>query len=81
MSDDRSATTDIDDWRAFLGRFGIPFAEATAPGEAIGFRGDGVATTLEITAKSAEQVVGYTGFAVDIEFDATGRFLRFGIWE
>ncbi len=64
--------SDLDEWKAFLAKFGIPFAiEPKSDGE----------QGLLLEAKSADTVIGYAGFVTSITFNEDGKFLHVGIWE
>jgi hypothetical protein len=68
---DKQTATDLEDWRAFLTRFGVGFKEE--PG-----RGPEMHLTL---TSGATRVTGYNGFFTSIEFDAEGAFIQLGAWE
>lgn len=71
MSADRK-TTDLEDWRAFLTRFGIGFEERREVQQSGVFL---------IMAECSAKVAGYTGFETQVEFSHDGTFVRIGAWE
>lgn len=68
--------TDLDAFRALLTRFGLqPTAEIRSL--------DG-AVEVKLEAQdplNGDKVQGYTGFSMDWQFDATGTFVKVGVWE
>ena len=63
--------TNIQEWRDFLGKFGIKFEEIKRDGK----------TSLMLDADSCPVVTGYFGFSVEVEFDQSGAFVNLWIGE
>ncbi len=71
-------TSDLDDLKALLDRWHVPYDVA----QVVLGRIDKEAPGLELTVRQgSETVTGYTGFITVFDFTPDGRFLRMGAWE
>ena len=66
--------TDIEKLRCLLREFGVGFND-------LQFKFNEVASSVECLAREHAKVEGYSGFAVNFNFDIDGKFIGVGIWE
>jgi hypothetical protein len=75
--------SDIEDYRALFMRTKVSFSEP--PREEFGRQFEPGHQTLTVDADGPSfrhgfVNAGYTGYTVELEFDAEGKLLRFGVW-
>ena len=74
--------TDLEEWRAFLAKFGITPVEGPASSrDRSRDIGKTAATSFTIYAEDNDRTIGYGGFYTEVEFDKDGKFLCLGVWE